>query len=96
MRTTCKLFSTGNKPPDLLIALEGVSVTKDVRAIAKNFAALLRIRHEADYDDQAVFTKFDAQAATDLAADTLTLIRGLSPQRSLIDYASLVSLLLHR
>ena len=53
-------------------------------------------RHEADYDHTAVFTKPEVIATVDLAADTLALIRDLRPQRRLIDYAFLISLLLQR
>ena len=96
LRAACKLFASGNKPADLLAALAGLPVGNQVRTIARDFTALQRMRHEADYNHLAVFAKADAVAAVDLAADTLALIDALKPQRRLIDYAFLISLLLQR
>ena len=96
MRLACRLFASGNKPPDLVTTLGGLPVTPEVRTVAKNFAALQYMRHEADYDHTAVFTKTEVVAAVDLATDTLALISNLKPQRRLVDYAFLISLLLQR
>ena len=96
MRKACRLFATGNKPSDMLTALDGFPVSIEVRAIAQRFIALQDMRHDADYNHVAVFSKVDAYLAVDLATDTLALIDALKPQRRLIDYAFLISLLLQR
>ena len=96
MRLACRLFASGNKPADLLTALGGLPISPDIRTIARNFAALQYMRHKVDYDHTAVFTKPEVVAAVDLAADTLALTGDLRPQRRLIDYAFLISLLLQR
>ena len=96
MRKACRLFASGNKPADLLTALDGIPVSPEVRTISKNFIVFQDMRHDADYDHAAAFVKVDAQLAVDLAADTLALIDSLRPQSRLIDYAFLISLLLQR
>ena len=96
LRKACRLFASGNKPADMLAALDGMPVSPELRAIAKNFIALQDMRHVADYNHVAVFVKVDAYLAVDLAADTLALIDALKPQSRLVDYAFLISLLLQR
>jgi uncharacterized protein (UPF0332 family) len=68
MKQTCMSFRKED-PPESVKALLQAEVSKDLRFVAATFVALQELRHAADYDTGASFTRAQARAAVNRAEE---------------------------